>query len=232
MKRALLEALLEARSLRQPVVVLTWLDGSRQELLGAAESTWSDPLIPDPLRDAAANALRSDEAIVHIQDELPVFVQPINPPLRLIIVGAVHIGQYLASMATSAGYDVTVTDPRLAFANAERFPATMLFHEWPDRALMELGIDSRTAVVTLTHDPKFDDPALTVALDSRAFYVGALGSRRTQAARRDRLLEQGCSEEALSRIHGPVGLDIGARTPAEIAVSILAEMTLRLRRAT
>jgi xanthine dehydrogenase accessory factor len=157
------------------------------------------------------------------------FVVPYNPPLRLIVVGAVHIAQALAPMAASAGYAVTVVDPRSSFANPARFPGVTLVDEWPDDGLAALGIDTRTAVVTLTHDPKLDDPALQVALRSPAFYVGALGSTRTQAARRRRLLAGGLGEAEADRLRAPVGLPIGARTPAEIAVSVLAQITQDLR---
>ena len=156
------------------------------------------------------------------------FVAVRNPPLRLVVVGGVHIAQPLVAMARLAGYTPTVVDPREAFASADRFPGTALRHDWPDEALAELGLDARCAVVALTHDPKLDDPALAVALRSPAFYVGALGSTRTHAKRLARLAEMGLEVEA-ARLHAPIGLDIGAASPAEIAVSILAEMTARLR---
>jgi len=143
-------------------------------------------------------------------------------------VGAVHIAQPLARMAALAGYLVTVVDPRTAFASDERFPGIAISTDWPDEALTQLKPDRRTAVITLTHDPKLDDPALAVALKSNAFYVGSLGSKRTHAARLKRLAELGFGEADVARIHGPVGLDIGAISPAEIAVSILAQMTLAL----
>jgi xanthine dehydrogenase accessory factor len=152
-----------------------------------------------------------------------------NPPLRLLVVGGVHIAQPLVGMARLAGYAPTVVDPREAFASQDRFPDTALRHDWPDEALGALGIDARTAVVMLTHDPKLDDPALTVALRSPAFYVGALGSNRTHAKRVARLAEAGLSEDEIARLHAPIGLDIGASSPAEIALAILAEMTARLR---
>jgi xanthine dehydrogenase accessory factor len=149
--------------------------------------------------------------------------------LRLAIVGAVHIAQHLAEIATRMGFAVTVVDPRTAFASPERFPGIELSHEWPDLALERLGLDVRSAVVTLSHDPKLDDPALDAALRSEAFYIGALGSRRTQAKRADRLESLGFDEAARSRVHGPIGLDIGALGPAEIAVSIAAEIIAALR---
>ena len=146
------------------------------------------------------------------------------PPRRIIVVGGVHITQFLAPMARQAGYDVVIIDPRAVFSAAERFPESECLTAWPDEAMAELGLDSRTAVVTLTHDPKIDDPGLQAALASDAFYIGCLGSRRTHAARCGRLSEAGQSDAQLARLHGPVGLDIGARTPAEIAVSILAQI--------
>ena len=146
------------------------------------------------------------------------------PPRRLVIVGGVHITQFLAPMARQAGYDVVIIDPRAVFSAADRFPGSECLTAWPDEAMAELGLDPRTAVVTLTHDPKIDDPGLQGALASNVFYIGCLGSRRTHAARCERLSEAGFSQSHLARLHGPVGLDIGARTPAEIAVSILAQM--------
>lgn len=158
------------------------------------------------------------------------FVAVQNPPLRLVVVGGVHIAQPLVAMARLLGYAPTVVDPREAFASADRFPGTALRHDWPDEALTSLAIDARTAVVMLTHDPKLDDPALRVALRSPAFYVGALGSTRTHAKRVARLAEEaGVSEAELARLHAPIGLPIGAASPAEIALAILAEITARLR---
>ena len=156
------------------------------------------------------------------------FVEVFNPPLRLLIVGAVHIAQPLARMASVAGYDVTVIDPRGSFATDDRFPGVTLVNEWPDEAMPPLDPDRRTAVVTLTHDPKIDDPALAAVLRSDAFYIGALGSRKTHAARVERLSEAGFAADEIGRIHGPVGLSLGAVSPAEIAVSILAQVTQAL----
>lgn len=153
-----------------------------------------------------------------------------RPPRRLLIVGGVHITQFLAPMAAQAGYDVVVIDPRAVFASAERFPGTNCLTAWPDEAMAELAPDSRTAIVTLTHDPKIDDPGLRSALQSDAFYIGCLGSRRTHAARCERLAEAGFTPEMIARLHGPAGVDIGAKTPAEIAVSILAQMIAVERR--
>ncbi len=159
----------------------------------------------------------------------PVFLRPYLQPVHLIVIGAVHIAQALAPMATIAGLRVTVLDPREGFATPERFPGAALVREWPDRAMTSLVAGGRTAVVALTHDPKIDDPALMAALRSETFYIGALGSRKTQAARRERLAEAGFAEAELDRIHGPVGLPIGARTPEEIAVAVLAQVIGALR---
>ncbi|MFQ5565942.1 MAG: XdhC family protein [Paracoccaceae bacterium] len=158
------------------------------------------------------------------------FIAIHNPPLRLAVVGAVHIAQPLVVMAGAAGYDVTLIDPREAFASEGRFPGGRLVHDWPDAALAAHGLDARTAVVVLTHDPKLDDPALDAALKSSVFYIGALGSTRTHAKRVARLTEAGFGEAQIARIDAPIGLDIGSRSPAEIAVAILAQMTERLRR--
>ena len=158
-----------------------------------------------------------------------VFVHVFNPPLRMVVVGAVHTAQFLVPMATLADYDVTIIDPRTAFASEERFPNVNLVTEWPDQALAEFGLDTRTAFLALTHDPKIDDPALGVALASEAFYIGALGSKRTHAKRVERLVAQGISEQAIGRIHAPIGLNIGAVGPVEIAMSIMAEVTAVLR---
>ncbi len=157
------------------------------------------------------------------------FLTVFNPPLDLAIIGAVHIAQPLARMAALADYAVRVIDPRTAFATEERFPNVALSHDWPDEALAARPLTARSAIVALTHDPKLDDPALTAALRSPAFYIGALGSRQTHARRLDRLRAQGFSDADLARIHGPIGLNIGARSPAEIAVAVLGEMTAALR---
>ncbi|MDW3221928.1 MAG: XdhC family protein [Paracoccaceae bacterium] len=159
-----------------------------------------------------------------------VFVAIHNPPLRLVVVGAVHIAQALVPMARIAGYDPFIVDPRAAFGSEARFPGERILQDWPDEALETIGVDSRTAVVLLTHDPKLDDPALHIALRSRAFYIGALGSTRTQASRAGRLADAGFEPHQIGRVHGPVGLNIGAAGPPEIAVAILGEMTRVLRR--
>ena len=188
---------------------------------------WTRKLIaPEQADDAVRRRLRADSAGMEGEDR---FIAIHNPPLRMLIVGAVHIAQPLVQMARLAGYDPVLIDPREAFAAAHRFPQETLIHDWPDEALSAQGLDARTAVVTLTHDPKLDDPAIRAALDSDAFYLGCLGSKRTHAKRVARLREAGVPEAAVARIHAPVGLDIGARSPAEIAVSIMAEVTMTLR---
>ncbi|MFO1188747.1 MAG: XdhC family protein [Alphaproteobacteria bacterium] len=222
MKRALLDLLLEARAANEPAALITRLnDGSQTLVLESAEvgAMLGSALIREAQDALAADVNRSVET-----DQGTIFIQVFNPPPRLVIVGAVHIAQPLAPMAAMLGHAVTVIDPRQAFATLERMPGITIVSDWPDAAMAALAPDLRTAVVTLTHDPKLDDPALDVALRSKAFYVGALGSRRTHAARLERLAARGLDAAALARIRGPVGLDIGAVSPAEIAVSILAEM--------
>ncbi|MEO1493845.1 MAG: XdhC family protein [Pseudomonadota bacterium] len=164
------------------------------------------------------------------KSDISDFIWVSNPPLRLAVIGGVHIAQPLGEMARSLGIDMVLIDPREAFASAARFPGVTIINEWPDAALAGLAPDHRTAVVALTHDPKLDDPALSVALRSGAFYIGALGSTRTHAKRVARLTEAGFGEQDIARIDAPIGLDIGAASPAEIAVSIAAELTERLRR--
>lgn len=207
-----LEAVTDARAKRRPLAVLTNLE------------SWARRLSPPT--EALAARFRADQSGV----EGAEFVAIHNPPLRMIVVGAVHIAQALVPMARSCGYDCLIVDPRGAFATEDRFPGHRISTDWPDAALTAFGIDGRTAVVTLTHDPKLDDPALKVALASDAFYIGCLGSTRTHAKRIARLTEAGFSPAALARLHAPVGLAIGARTPAEIALSTLAQITSVLRR--
>ena len=185
---------------------------------------------PDPLASAAADALRSDRSVHAEADGLRWFLSVHNPPLRLAVVGASHIAQPLVGMASLAGYDVTVIDPRDAFASEARFPGMRIRRDWPDAALKEHGLDARVAVVTLSHDPKIDDPAIVETLASEAFYLGCLGSARTHSKRLARLRDAGLDAPDVERIHAPIGLDIGAKSPAEIAVAILAEITDRLRR--
>lgn len=184
------------------------------------------------LGDIVDLVARSDKAQSIETDKGMLFVNPFNPPLRLFVVGAVHIAQPLVRMAAEIGYEITIIDPREAFASNERFPDLKLSHDWPDEALKSCGLDQRSAVVTLSHDPKIDDPALNEALKSGAFYIGSLGSKKTHGSRLERLSDAGFDDEDLDRIHGPIGLSIGAKSPSEIAVSILAEMTDVLRRKT
>jgi len=217
MKQDLLTRLEQARAAQRPVVLATRLPSGEQFLL-------PDPEAPAGLAAEAAKALQADSSRTVEADGAQWFLHAYNLPLRLVVVGAVHIAQALVPMAAELGYGVTVADPRRAFATDERFPGVVVSTAWPDEAMDELRPDSRTAVVTLTHDPKLDDPALDRALRSQSFYIGALGSRKTHAARMGRLRELGHDDAALARIRGPVGLDIGAVTAPEIALSILAQI--------
>ena len=193
-------------------------------------ATWERRLadLNDPLSAAVETRMRADKSGM---EEGGWFVAIYNPPLRMIVVGAVHIAQALLPMARACGYDPTLIDPRGAFGAAARFPGELISDDWPDEAMAALRPDARTAVVTLTHDPKLDDPALVAALASPAFYIGCLGSSRTHTKRLDRLRAAGISEAQILRLRAPVGLDIGAKSPAEIAVSILAQITQTLRKA-
>ena len=225
MDAALLKELVHARAEKRAVVLATRLTDGIQKLVYLTDKSEENWLI-----DAIHEVLSSDKgAVFAASDGAEWFLNPFNPPLRLILVGAVHIAQPLAEIAALTGYDVTVVDPRTSFASPERFPGMKLMTDWPDEAMTALAPDARTAIVTLTHDPKLDDPALQAALKSPAFYVGALGSKKTHAARIARLTEAGFAERDIARIHGPVGLSIGAKSPAEIATSIMAEITETLR---
>jgi xanthine dehydrogenase accessory factor len=217
---AVLETLEKARADRLAVAVVTEIESGAQEVVVhryAGEHV---------LADALENGFRFDKSGVVSTDTAEFFIHIHNPALRLVIIGAVHIAQAIVPMAKAAGYDVTVIDPRGAFATEDRFPGVALHADWPDEVLPAIGLDARTSFLALTHDPKVDDPALIAALQSECFYIGALGSRRTQASRADRLKQAGVEP---SRICGPVGLDIGARGAPEIAISIMAEMTSTLR---
>lgn len=227
MKRAVLDTLLKAVAAGRPVALATLLETGEQRLVGP-EETEAVFAGQDIAADARA-ALRADKPRRLETGAGEVFLNVFNPPLKLVLVGAVHISQALAPMAQLAGYGVTIVDPRGAFATAERFPEIRLVEDWPDDYLDANPPDSRTAVVTLTHDPKLDDAALGRALRSQAFYIGALGSRKTHAARLERLRAAGFDEETQARLHAPVGLPLGGRSPAEIAISIMAEMTQALR---
>jgi xanthine dehydrogenase accessory factor len=228
MKPQILERLIEDRARKRPVVLVTEIASGAQALVYPDEALGELVLDREAL-GIARGALTADESGTVEAGGKRYFLHVQNPALRLILVGAVHIAQALAPMAGLAGYAVTVIDPRRAFATDARFPDLTLIAEWPDEAMARMTLDRRTAVVTLTHDPKLDDPALQMALKSDAFYIGALGSKRTHAKRLERLKEAGLSDAQCARIHGPVGLDIGALSPAEIAVSILAQITAVLR---
>ncbi len=216
MTPAVLQAVQSARAAGQPVVLATRLPDGGQLVL-------PDPAHP-ALSQAAEQALATERSGTREVEGVTWFLHAHNPPARIVIVGAVHIAQALVPLAAQLGYGITVADPRRAFASPERFPNVTVSTDWPDEALDALRPDSRTAIVTLTHDPKLDDPALDRALKSQAFYIGALGSRRTHAARLDRLRALGHGDEALARIRGPVGLNIAAVTAPEIALSVLAQI--------
>ncbi len=227
MNAELLAQLVQDRRSGRAVVLATNLESGAQVLLYPLESGPEDV---GPLRDAARQALLNDRSQPVDDVDGRHFLQVHNPPHRMVVVGAVHIAQPLTQMAKHAGFQVTLVDPRESFNSEARFPSVDRRVSWPDAALVDLELDHRTAVVTLTHDPKLDDPALMAALSSPAFYVGALGSRKTHGRRLERLAEAGFDDDAVSRIHGPVGLDIGARTPGEIAAAILAQVIGELRR--
>lgn len=221
MKRALFVELQVARARKRPAAVVTNVL-SGDQLLVDGDHLVGDLTLDDAQMAAVRYAIEEDRS--GLLEDSYIFVHVFNPPLRMIVVGAVHIAQYLIPMATLAGYDVTLVDPRQAWATDARFPDIKVRHDWPDDAMRAMKPDRRTAVVTLTHDPKLDDPALEGALKSAAFYIGALGSTRTHSKRLERLREAGIGADDLVRIHGPIGLAVGARSPAEIAVAILAQV--------
>ncbi|MDA8048865.1 MAG: XdhC family protein [Rhodospirillales bacterium] len=221
MTPAILHALATARAAHRPVVLATQI--APPEAAGA-QLLLPDPAAPSDLNSAASAALAADRSQTVRIAGRDWFLQVHNPPPRLIVVGAVHIAQALVPIADPVGFAVIIVDPRRSFASPERFPNVTLRTDWPDEALDALKPDTRSAVVTLTHDPKLDDPALDRALKSPAFYIGALGSKRTHAARLARLAALGHSQSSLARIHGPVGLSIEAVTAPEIALSIIAEI--------
>jgi len=223
MRLDVLVALNTERAARRAAIVVTNEQTGTQRLVKAAD------VGKDPLRETLEARLRSGKSGAADTPEGHVFLAVHVPPPRLVITGAVHISQALAPIARVVGYDVTIVDPRTAFATKERFPDVPVVAEWPDTALPPLNVDRYTAFVALTHDPKIDDPALLHALSRDCFYIGALGSKKTHGRRVERLKGQGVSEEALSRIHAPIGLPIGAVSPAEIAVAIMGEITTRLR---
>jgi xanthine dehydrogenase accessory factor len=223
MRLDLLSALNGERKARRAAILVTDLADRGQRLVRAAE------IERDPLADALDERLRMGKSGTLESGGRRYFLTVQVPPARLIVIGAVHVSQALAPMAKLVGFDVTIVDPRTAFATPERFPDIRVVAEWPDKVLPDLGLDRYTAIALLTHDPKIDDPALMLALKADCFYVGALGSKKTHAKRLERLAAAGLSGQA-TRIHAPIGLDIGAVSPAEIAVSVLGEIVLSLRK--
>jgi xanthine dehydrogenase accessory factor len=223
MKLDILRSLNAERAARRAAIVVTDLTTGVQRFVAGAI------VAGDPLREVLESHLRSGKSGMEETPEGRVFLTVHVPPPRLVVTGAVHISQALAPLARLLGYDVTIVDPRTAFASVERFPDVKLIAQWPDEALPPLGIDRYTAFVALTHDPKIDDPALVHALARDCFYIGALGSKKTHARRVDRFKAQGISDAAIARIHAPIGLAIGAVSPPEIAVAIMGEVTATLR---
>ena len=224
MRLSLLSDLNAERAARRAAVLVTEVASGDQRLVREAE------IGRDPLAQDLQDSLRRGKSGLVEQDGRQFFLTVQAPPVRVVVIGAVHISQALAPMARGLDLDVTIIDPRTAFATPERFPDVPVVAEWPDAVLPGIGIDRYTAVLALTHDPKIDDPALAAALRSDCFYIGALGSRKTHERRIQRLSASGFAESDLARIHAPIGLDIGAISPAEIAVSILAEIVATLRK--
>jgi xanthine dehydrogenase accessory factor len=230
MKAETLAALQEARANRRAVTLATRLSDATEALIYRDEVK-GDLAGDAAIVSAARRAMDIGKSETVDIGGAKIFLNVYVPPPRLIIVGAVHIAQSLAPMATMLEFDVTVVDPRGAWATTQRFPGVKVIKDWADEAFQAMGLDVSTAVVTLTHDPKLDDPALESALKSDVFYIGALGSKRTHAKRKERLAEVGITDEMFARVHGPVGLNIGAKSPGEIAVSILGQIIeVRARR--
>ncbi len=223
MKLDILRSLNTERTARRAAVVVTDMASGEQRLVRAAD------IARDPLADLLDKHIRSGKSGMEETPRGKVFLTVHVPPHRLVITGAVHISQALAPIGKLLGYDVTIVDPRTAFASPERFPDVKVIAEWPDIALPPLGVDRYTAFVALTHDPKIDDPALIHALERDCFYIGALGSKKTHARRVERLKARGISESTLARIHAPIGLGIGAVSPPEIAIAIMGQITAELR---
>lgn len=219
-----LAAVNAARAARRPVTVVTDLENGSLRVVELAD------VLSDPLAAIIGECLRLRRSAPARHAGRDLFITVHVPPVRLLLVGAVHIAQSLAPMASALGLHVAILDPRTAFATAERFPDMVVLPSWPDDVLVDYGIDAFTAVALLTHDPRIDDQALRAALRTDCFYIGALGSRKTQTGRRERMVAEGFTAADLARIHGPIGLDIGAVSPAEIAVSILAEIVAAMRR--
>ena len=224
MKLALLQAMNEERRARRAAVLVTDLASGVQRLVKAGD------IAADPLAEPIDKQLRMGKSGSIDHAGVSYFLTVQAPPARLVVIGAVHVSQALAEMARMVDFDVTIVDPRTAFASEERFPNVRVIAEWPDKALADIGLDRYTAIAALTHDPKIDDPALDLALKAECFYIGALGSRKTHGKRIERLTAAGFGADALARIHAPIGLDIGAVSPAEIATSILGEIILSLRK--
>lgn len=224
MRRALLAELNAARRERRAAVLVSSLDGCVQRLVTP------DALAADPLADQIDAAMRAGKSALIEHEGMSFFLTVQVPPVRVVVIGAVHISQALAPMAKLAGFDMVIVDPRTAFATPERFPDVPVLAEWPELALPPMKIDRYTAICCFTHDPKIDDPALEQALRAECFYIGALGSRKTHGKRVERLQAKGFSESEIARIRAPIGLDIGAVTPTEIAVSVLGEIILSLRK--
>ncbi|GJE28261.1 XdhC family protein [Methylobacterium organophilum] len=225
MRLDLLQRLNAERAARRAAILVTDTGEGSQRLVTEAD------LASDPLAETLRERLQSGRSGLVEAEGRSLFLTVQVPPIRLVVIGAVHISQALCPMAASLDLDVAVIDPRTAFATPERFPGVRLIAEWPDVAWEALGpLDRYTAVAALTHDPKIDDPALTAALTAECFYVGALGSRKTHGRRVERLTQAGFSEAQIARIHAPIGLDLGAVSPAEIAVSILAQIVATLRK--
>jgi xanthine dehydrogenase accessory factor len=222
-KLDILHALNAERSARRAVILVTDVASGEQRLVKAADAP------KDPLSAVLDKRLRMANSGIEETPQGRFFLTVYVPSPRLVITGAVHISQALAPIGQLLGYDVTIVDPRTAFASTERFPDVKVIAEWPDVALPPLGIDRYTAFVALTHDPKIDDPALRYALARDCFYIGALGSKKTHAKRMDRLKQVGLTDAEIARIHAPIGLDIDAVSPAEIAVAIMGEITQVLR---
>jgi xanthine dehydrogenase accessory factor len=228
MKRDDIMRLQKLREEKRAIAVVTQLTSGQQALVNENEVEGELTLSEDTLTNIRQRLFEDLSGMIK-QGDSELFVRIYNPPLRLILIGAVHVSQALIPMATLLGFDVTVIDPRTAFASDERFPTVTMLNDWPDQAIRILKPDHRSAVVTLTHDPKLDDPALKETLQTDAFYVGSLGSRKTHASRIERLVAEGIDEQSLSRIHAPVGIHLGGRRPAEIALSIIAQIVQTLR---
>ena len=218
MKDKTLNLVLSAKNNRNSIIVATELESGQQVIINNDDN--------NKIYIAAKTLIKQGKSGIVNLDSKRWFINISLPPLRLVTVGAVHIAQPLAEIATISGYEVTIIDPRAAFANDKRFPNINIVNEWPEEALISFKIDNRTAIVTLTHDPKLDDSALYAALRSDAFYIGSLGSKKTHNARIERLKIAGFTDNEIKKIHGPIGLSIGAKSPQEIAISIMSELIL------